>query len=84
MKSSLHNFAHLAREPDERHARAACAAAWHEQGIAAFNPEWFTGWGDKKQAIILAEKLYGKRKDGADGKSKQEKGSAKAKPQSAS
>lgn len=43
-------------------AKAACARVWHETGLIVINPEMLTSWTDRKQAELLAEKLYGKRK----------------------
>lgn len=60
-RSTLARFAPLHREPDPAHARAAAAAAWHSQGLILINPEWLAEW-DRAQAVILAEKLHGKRK----------------------
>jgi hypothetical protein len=61
-RSSLAPFAKLSNEPDETLARAAAAKAWHETGIALFNPAWFFEWTDQKQVELLAIKLYGKRR----------------------
>jgi hypothetical protein len=52
----------LGHDPDPAAARRAARAAWHEHGIILINPSWLNGWADRKQAEILAEKLYGKRK----------------------
>lgn len=60
MRSSLAFTAPLHREPDPVHARRAAAAAWHQTGIILINPEWLGEW-DRKQAEILAEKLFGER-----------------------
>lgn len=62
--SSLAKFAHLSREPDPAKARIAARQAWQNAGLILINPEWITGWADRQQAIILAEKLHGKRKSG--------------------
>lgn len=50
------------REPDPAAARRAARAAWHDAGLILINPDWLTGWADKKQAELLAEKMFGKRK----------------------
>jgi hypothetical protein len=42
--------------------RAEAAGAWHRHGIILINPEWLNSWADRKQAELLAEKLFGKRK----------------------
>lgn len=65
-RSSLASIAPACREPDDSHARAAAAAAWHQTGIILINPAWLTSWADRKQAELLAELLFGKRekKDG--------------------
>lgn len=60
--SPLARFASLMQETDESHARAAAAAAWKEGGIVLINPEWLRSWADQQQLIILAEKMYGKRR----------------------
>ena len=61
-RSSLASLAPLFREPDEVHARAAAAAAWHQRGIVLINPGWLTSWADQKQLELLAEKMFGARK----------------------
>ena len=62
VRSSLERFAPLCREPDPSLAKAACAKVWHETGLIVINPEMLTSWTGRKQAELLAEKLYGKRK----------------------
>ncbi len=62
MRSSLAPIAAACREPDPRAARKAARDAWHAGGIILINPEWLQSWTDRKQAEILAEKLFGKRK----------------------
>lgn len=62
-RSSLSSLAPLCREPDDSLARKAAATAWHKEGIILLNPQWFRSWTDQKQAELLAEKLFGKRKD---------------------
>ena len=62
MASPLSRFSTLGHEPDDANARKAARDAWHKHGIALINPSWFSGWADRKQAEILAEKLFGKRK----------------------
>lgn len=61
-RSPLAKFAHLMQEADESHARAAAAAAWKEAGLVLINPEWLHSFIDRQQLIILAEKMYGKRR----------------------
>lgn len=63
IRSPLGRFASLGHEPDPAAARRAAYAAWQEHGLILINPDWLNGWADRKQAEILAEKLYGKRKD---------------------
>jgi hypothetical protein len=63
MRSSLASVAAACREPDPRAARKAARDAWHAAGLILINPAWLTGWADRKQAEILAEKLHGKRKE---------------------
>lgn len=60
-RSSLAPLAQACREPDEANARRAAATAWHKHGIILMRADWFTAWPDKKQAELLAEKLYGRR-----------------------
>ncbi len=62
VRSSLAGVAASCREPDPRAARRAAHDAWHATGIVLINPEWLPGWADQKQAEILAEKLFGKRR----------------------
>ncbi|QTH21981.1 hypothetical protein HRJ34_00105 [Rhizorhabdus wittichii] len=62
MPPPLARFATLGQEPDPAHARKAAHEAYHAHGIVLINPEWLTGWADRKQLEILAEKLFGKRK----------------------
>ncbi|WP_347269951.1 hypothetical protein, partial [Rhizorhabdus histidinilytica] len=62
MRSPLAPFASLGQEPDAAHARKAAREAYHAHGIVLINPEWLSGWADRKQLEILAEKLFGKRK----------------------
>ncbi|WP_159981898.1 MULTISPECIES: hypothetical protein [unclassified Novosphingobium] len=63
IRSPLGRFATLGHEPDPAAARRAGYAAWQEHGLILINPEWLKGWADRKQAELLAEQLYGKRKD---------------------
>jgi kynurenine formamidase len=51
------------REPSEENARREARRAFHEsQGkVILINTDWLTGWGDRQQAILLGEKLHGKR-----------------------
>lgn len=44
--------------------RAECRRAWHANGIALLKADWFTAWSDKKQLELLAEKVFGKRREG--------------------
>lgn len=64
LRSSLAPTAHLAREPDPAHARRAAREAWLNAGLILINPEWLGAW-DRQQAVLLAEKLHGKRKRGS-------------------
>lgn len=59
--STLRKFAHLMHEPDNLHARTAAREAWQNAGLILINPSWL-GWVDRQQAVLLAEKLHGKRK----------------------
>lgn len=61
--SSLRRFAHLAREPQAADARRACERAWHEAGIVCINPAWLGSWADQKQLELLAQKVFGPRRD---------------------
>ncbi|WP_347271871.1 hypothetical protein [Rhizorhabdus histidinilytica] len=61
MATPLARFASLSEEPDPAHARRAAREAYHAHGIVLINPEWLTGWADRKQLEILAEKLFGRR-----------------------
>lgn len=60
MRNPLSPFAHLSHEPDQALAGQACAKAWHMHGMIALRPEWLHSWADQKQAVMLAEKLWGK------------------------
>lgn len=62
VRSSLAGIAATCREPDPKAARRAARAAWHSSGLILINPVWLQGWADRKQAELLAEKLFGKRK----------------------
>lgn len=62
MRSPLARFAALGQEPDPANARRAARDAWHTHGLILINPEWLTGWADRRQAELLAEKLHGKRR----------------------
>lgn len=64
-RSSLAPIAPACREPDEAHARKAARDAWHKDGIVLVNPAWLQSWTDRKQAELLAEKLFGKRRHNA-------------------
>ncbi len=61
-RSTLAPFATLNHEPDPAAARRAARDAWQKSGIVLINPTWLQGWADRKQAELLAEKLFGKRK----------------------
>jgi hypothetical protein len=63
MRSSLASISSACREPDPRAARRAAHDAWHEAGLILINPEWLRSWADRRQAEVLAEKLFGKRGD---------------------
>lgn len=63
IRSPLGRFAATYQDPDPAAARRAGSAAWQAHGLILINPEWISGWADRKQAKLLAEKLYGKRKD---------------------
>lgn len=62
-RSSLAGLAAGCREPDPAKARKEARAAWHRDGLILINTQWLQGWADRKQAELLAEKLFGKRKD---------------------
>lgn len=64
VRSSLVSIAASCREPDPRAARKAACDAWHGGGLILINPEWLQSWTDRKQAELLAEKLFGKRRTG--------------------
>lgn len=61
IRSSL--ASHVASGPTSpEDIRRKAAAAWHSDGIILINPDWLTSWTERKQAEILAEKLFGRRK----------------------
>jgi len=62
MGSPLSRFASLGQEPQDANARKAARDAWHMHGLVLINPTWLSGWADRKQLEILAEKMFGKRK----------------------
>ena len=62
-RSPLARFARLGHEPDPANARRAARLAWQDHGLILINPEWLASWADRKQAELLAEKLFGKRKE---------------------
>ena len=51
------------RDPSPEAARREAKRAFHdsEGKIILINTDWLTGWGDRQQAILLGEKLHGKR-----------------------
>lgn len=61
LRSTLAPYAHLSREPDPHAAREAARQAWQNAGLILINPAWLGEW-DRQQALILAEKLHGKRR----------------------
>jgi hypothetical protein len=63
MRSTLAPYAPLHHEADPALARRAAAAAWHQEGIVLINPTWLHSWADQKQVELLAEKLFGERKE---------------------
>jgi len=65
MRSTLGRYAHLSQEPQPGQGWDACAEAWHRHGIILLNPtqiEERRGYLASKQAVLLAEQCYGKRK----------------------
>lgn len=40
-----------------------CRKAWHRDGLICLRSEWFNSWADRKQAELLAEKQFGKRRE---------------------
>lgn len=62
-RSSLAGIAAGCRDPDPAKARKEARAAWHRDGLILINPAWLAGWADRKQAEILAIKLFGRRKE---------------------
>lgn len=62
IRSCLAGTAAAIREPDPAAARREARAAWHRDGIILINLAWLNSWADQKQAEILAEKLFGRRK----------------------
>lgn len=60
-RSPLAPYAASMREPDPANARRAAAKAYHETGLILINPEWLHSWADRKQAELLAAKLFGER-----------------------
>jgi len=63
VRSSLSSVAATCREPDPARARQEARAAWHRDGIILINLAWLKGWADRKQAELLAEKLFGRRRE---------------------
>ena len=61
-RSPLGRFSTLGNEPDPAHARRAARDAWQGAGLILINPQWLQSWTDRKQAELLAEKLFGKRR----------------------
>lgn len=60
-RSSLASVAAGCRDPDPAKARKEARAAWHRDGLILINIAWLNSWADRKQAELLAEKLFGKR-----------------------
>ncbi len=60
-RSPLAPYAASMRDPDPANARRAAAKAWKDTGLILINPEWLASWADRKQAELLAEKLFGAR-----------------------
>lgn len=63
VRSSLAGVAATCRAPDPVKARQEARAAWHRDGIILINPSWLNGWADRRQAQLLAEKLFGRRRE---------------------
>lgn len=62
-RTSLTAYAPSMRDPSDQNARKEAKQAFHksEGKIILINTEWLNGWGDRQQAILLGEKLHGKR-----------------------
>lgn len=62
-RTSLTGHAASMRDPSPENARREAKRAFHESGgkIILINTDWIPGWGDRQQAILLGEKLHGKR-----------------------
>lgn len=62
-RTSLTSYAASMRDPCSENARREAKEAFHKtQGkIILINTDWLPGWGDRQQAILLGEKLHGKR-----------------------
>jgi hypothetical protein len=62
-RTSLTGHAASMRDPSPEAARREAKRAFHdsEGKIILINTDWLTGWGDRQQAILLGEKLHGKR-----------------------
>jgi hypothetical protein len=65
-RSSLTSVAHLMRDPDPEAVTRIGALLWHQFGIVCVVPSKFKSFTDEKQAELLAEQAYGKRKKGAE------------------
>lgn len=61
-RDSLATYAPQMREADPANGLRAAARAWHEMGLIVINPDHVSSWTDRKQAELLAERMYGKRK----------------------
>lgn len=62
-RTSLTSHAASMREACPENARKEAKRAFHESEgkIILINTDWLPGWGDRQQAILLGEKLHGKR-----------------------
>lgn len=62
LQSHHANLPPVWREPDRDKIREDARRAWHEHGTIILRAEWLPSWADRKQAELLAEKLFGPRK----------------------
>lgn len=62
-RTSLTGHAGSMRDPSPENARREAKRAFHdsEGKIILINTDWLSGWSDRQQAILLGEKLHGKR-----------------------